>query len=302
MDSGLQQTLSNWECILVDDGSPDQSGAICDEYAAKDSRFRVIHKLNGGVSSARNEGLDTAKGEFICFIDSDDWVGPKYLEHLFTAMGKDNSDLVIAGNERISIAESKKCFKYEDDFLTHDRYSDIFLKHHLQKHGSPWAKLFKTKLIGNLKFNTDIHLGEDIIFLYYYILNTKSISFISSSDYYYVFQFGSLTQRLNPYESEWKGWQEFHKVSNLLRVRMVGEEAYLHNNNNNTVFVERVINAIYHDFPDSDSRVERLKLIDWDLYKKCKVSHTWKEQILKFLLVHKCFIIYDILVTHIHKR
>ena len=82
LDSVLSQTLSNWECILVDDGSPDQSGAICDEYAAKDSRFRVIHKPNGGVSSARNEGLDTAKGEFICFIDSDDWVGPKYLEHL----------------------------------------------------------------------------------------------------------------------------------------------------------------------------------------------------------------------------
>ena len=74
LDSIIAQTFSAWECILVDDGSPDKSGIICDEYVARDSRFVVIHQENAGVSFARNAGLDIAQGEYICFVDSDDWV------------------------------------------------------------------------------------------------------------------------------------------------------------------------------------------------------------------------------------
>ena len=79
IDSIIAQTFTDFELLLIDDGSKDKSGAICDEYAAKDARIRVFHKENGGVSSARNLGLDNAKGEWITFIDSDDWVKQDYL-------------------------------------------------------------------------------------------------------------------------------------------------------------------------------------------------------------------------------
>ena len=80
IDSIIVQTFTNWELLLVDDGSPDRSGVICDEYAGKDERIKVFHKENGGVSSARNLGIDKAVGEWLCFIDSDDTIQPTYLD------------------------------------------------------------------------------------------------------------------------------------------------------------------------------------------------------------------------------
>lgn len=89
LDSIAGQTFTDWECICVDDGTPDASGKICDEYAQKDGRFVVIHKENGGVSSARNVGLDVAKGEYVTFCDSDDWVEKEMLEVFYnTALKK----------------------------------------------------------------------------------------------------------------------------------------------------------------------------------------------------------------------
>lgn len=94
LDSVAAQTFTNWECILVDDGSPDASGRICDEYAAKDSRFRVIHKENGGVSSARNAGLDAARGEWIGFVDPDDWIESETFRTAIETAEKENADIV----------------------------------------------------------------------------------------------------------------------------------------------------------------------------------------------------------------
>lgn len=296
LKSIIAQTFTSWECILVDDGSTDNSYSICQKYAAIDSRFKVLHKKNKGVSSARNAGLDEVQGKYVCFIDSDDWVSSQYLSHMYSVIETDNSDLVITGHIRVNDDGAEFNFKYADDLIEHERFADIFLKHNLQKHGSPWSKLFKTEIIKDLRFNPEVHLGEDIIYLYNYILNTNKISFSSYSDYYYVYRTGSLTLRMNSYESEWKGWQEYYKVSNMLRYRFVGEEAYIRSNSN-TVFIERVINAIIHDSPNRETRFRRLKLIDWQLYKRCKISHTWKESILKFLLVHNLFVIYDFLIN-----
>ena len=83
VDSILAQSYTDFELLLIDDGSPDNSGAICDEYAIKDSRVRVFHKQNGGASSARNKGLDHANGEWVSFVDSDDWIEPQMVESLF---------------------------------------------------------------------------------------------------------------------------------------------------------------------------------------------------------------------------
>ena len=97
VDSILNQTHSALEVILVDDGSPDGSGKICDEYAARDSRVRVIHKKNGGLSDARNAGIDIARGDYIAFVDSDDWLEPDTYESMLAAMKKYQAKLVCAG-------------------------------------------------------------------------------------------------------------------------------------------------------------------------------------------------------------
>ena len=96
LDSILVQTFQDWEAILVDDGSKDDCGKICDEYAAMDSRFRVIHKENGGVSSARNMGLDYARGEWITFVDADDWISSNMLQQMLDRADAEGADVVLA--------------------------------------------------------------------------------------------------------------------------------------------------------------------------------------------------------------
>lgn len=90
----LNQTYINFELILVEDGSPDASGALCDRWAERDNRIRVIHKENGGASSARNRGLDIARGEYIAFVDSDDWIEPQMYEYLYVAMEKSKAQIL----------------------------------------------------------------------------------------------------------------------------------------------------------------------------------------------------------------
>ena len=100
VDSILAQTWRNLEIILVDDGSPDECGSICDVYAEKDPRIRVIHKENGGLSSARNAGLDTASGEYIGFVDSDDWIEPEMYARMLALMEKYDAKMVCAGDRK----------------------------------------------------------------------------------------------------------------------------------------------------------------------------------------------------------
>ena len=97
IDSILEQTFTDFELLLIDDGSPDGCPVICDEYAEKDKRIRVIHKQNGGVTSARNEGLYNAKGNWIIYVDGDDWIEPTYIEELYNTAIKNNADIAICG-------------------------------------------------------------------------------------------------------------------------------------------------------------------------------------------------------------
>lgn len=98
LDSVLRQTLKEWECICIDDGSPDGSGAILDEYGNKDARFKIIHQRNRGVSAARNLGIKLASAPYLTFIDSDDWVEDDALESLLSAMEESCADMVMCSN------------------------------------------------------------------------------------------------------------------------------------------------------------------------------------------------------------
>ena len=214
IDSIIAQTFTDWELFLIDDGSKDSSGVICDEYATKDNRILVIHKENGGVSSARNLGLDNAKGEYITFVDADDWIKPQYLEHLFGSIEK--SDLVIAYatiyREEEHIGEEEY---YPSHVVTEENFSVLFEENALIWHTSPWGKLYRRRLIQNadLKFVENVHIGEDAIFLYSYMLSAKCINVTSWTDYCYYSQMsGSLTKRINSLESERLGLQHITDV------------------------------------------------------------------------------------------
>lgn len=185
IDSILAQTFIDFELILVNDGSKDNSGNICDEYAKKDSRIVVIHQENGGVSSARDKGLDVAQGEWISFVDSDDFVSHNYISTLFN----ETSDLTICGVSIINentLIENRIKPKNE---LINSNYIAYKLKKLYSKDYfiSPCAKLFRAAIIykHNLRFREKIIFAEDALFVYEYIKYARCILLKSNMIYNY---------------------------------------------------------------------------------------------------------------------
>ena len=187
VDSILAQTFTDFELLLVDDGSKDNSGVICDEYAARDSRVCVFHKENGGVSSARNVGLDNAKGEWVTFIDSDDYVLSAFLA-TFVDLCKSNPDLYIQGiipNYEISSEYkiTQSSFNYEGNVE-----GAMSLLSNCQMTGALYNKMFKNSIIrdNNLRLNELFKFREDEEFLLRYILNSQNVAASEKGAYVYM--------------------------------------------------------------------------------------------------------------------
>ena len=192
VESVLNQTYANFEVILVDDGSPDNSGAICDKYAMKDSRVRVIHKQNKGVSAARNTGIDESRGKYICFIDSDDWIEATYLED-FVKCGLNPNCIIYSGivNDYDDSHHAIAC-QYVNDF-TDRNLGDFIVKYRLIHNGYPWAKILSRETIidNNLRFDARISFHEDHLFVLNYLRHVKSIGTVSNIGYHYMHHDGS---------------------------------------------------------------------------------------------------------------
>ena len=193
IDSVLAQTYTNFELLLIDDGSKDSSGTICDEYAAQDTRVRVFHKENGGVSSARNMGLDNARGEWITFVDADDWISKDYLEEMVT---HSDSDLVIADftvegegqwNERLPVG------KWQGKELSGIIEHDVALA----RITASMCKLLKKSLIGQTRFYTALTTQEDALFMFRYLCAVQNVQIIALKGYHYNREtIGSLSKSL----------------------------------------------------------------------------------------------------------
>lgn len=183
VDSILAQTFTDFELILVDDGSPDNCPAILDEFAATDERIKVIHKINGGVSSARNAGLDIAAGEYVTFVDSDDEVTKNYLEHLF----RPQFDLVVTSYEERDNGKTTHVIrhKYETNhILVNSKTQYQHVRDNI--HGC-CGKLFRHKIIqeNRIRFDEQCSFGEDSLFSAAYFRNCKSFCILDSEDYIY---------------------------------------------------------------------------------------------------------------------
>ena len=202
IDSILAQEYEDLELIAVDDGSKDRSGAMLDSYAAKDSRVKVIHKENGGVSSTRNRGLDEAQGEYIQFIDSDDWLPADSTKLLVRAMEDNDCDLVIADFYRVVNQNvSRKGSITLNKVLTLQEYASWMMESPADYYyGVLWNKLFKRELINtfSLRMDPELSFCEDFVFNLEYILHCRGIFPLQVPVYYYVRTEGSLvSQNLN---------------------------------------------------------------------------------------------------------
>ena len=189
VDSILAQTYKDLEIILVDDGSPDNSPSICDEYAKKDARIKVIHKVNGGLSSARNAGLDVAKGKYIAFVDSDDWVEPCFIETLVTALEETNADMSACKFCRTKGDFAKReWFDTNVEVIEGEKFTSIFTEKSYA--GYACNKLFKNEIIqrNSLRYDEKIFNGEDFPFTTEYVFYANKVAYIKQDLYYYYFR------------------------------------------------------------------------------------------------------------------
>ena len=186
IDSILAQTFTDFELLLIDDGSTDNSGKVCDEYARKDSRIRVFHKKNGGVSSARNTGLDNAHGEWVAFVDSDDTLDVDFLHYSFLDI-PDFVDIVFLSwakkeNGKIVFEKILPDVVYDHCNL-HKAFSDT----DIVSMGIPWGRIYKMSVIQkyNLRFDIDLPISEDRLFFYEYIIHSSGIILRSYIGYFF---------------------------------------------------------------------------------------------------------------------
>lgn len=192
VNSLLEQTYQNLEIILINDGSADDSGVLCDWLAQRDNRVRVIHQRNQGVSVTRNNGISCANGEYLVFVDSDDTVDVQYVQALYRGVVEHDADLVICGYRRC-YPKFNKDVCVEKDFCVCDiskneqvitqLYTGALLN-------SPWNKIYKKNLITKY-FDSSLAMGEDLVFNLQYLRNVGKIRVISSVLYHYIIRTNS---------------------------------------------------------------------------------------------------------------
>lgn len=195
VESIINQTYKNIEIILVDDGSPDNCGRICDEYALKDNRIKVIHTKNGGVSSARNAGIDASTGSFITFVDSDDYISQNYIETLYKNLTETNSEISVVDHTEIFDGN-----EFSKDvsagvitvFSQHDFIVQLLNKAIIC---SCWGKLYKRDLFDDIRFPLGRVNAEDAWVLYKLCFKSSRIVYDDTISYYYLIREGSAVQK-----------------------------------------------------------------------------------------------------------
>lgn len=221
LDSVLEQTYSNWELFVIDDGSIDQSLAVCQEYAKKDSRIQVLHQENAGVSAARNLAIDLAQGEFLCFLDADDWILPGLLESLLQTQREHGAQLVVTGYSKVDPLKGEKkdwpavnAVLRDREFF--ERFGELYDKTLLS---GPCFKLYENAVIQRegIRFDPALSLGEDLTFNLQYYEFCKTVCLVEDCLYCYrTVADTSLTTRFNPQKSALQ-FQLYQKVREFCR-------------------------------------------------------------------------------------
>lgn len=244
LESIINQTLKNIQIIIINDGSKDNSLSICEMYSKIDSRIIIINKKNEGVSIARNHGIEIAKGEYLMFIDADDWIEPNMCELLYNNIKDNDADMTLC-NHIIEHKNEQKYIKLGLENILTDKNeisNNLILplvgdkgkniKNELASFRSPWGKIFKKSIIkeNNIKFNSELIIGEDFIFNLQYLNHIKKLSVEHECLYHYRINQEST---LNKYKAEC--WFIYEKILNYLK-------EYLYSNFKEDEFLERLNN------------------------------------------------------------
>ncbi len=260
VDSVLCQSYKNWELLLVDDGSTDNSGKICDSYSGKDDRIKVIHKPNEGVSSARNLGVEAANGDFVTFIDSDDWIESEYLLDFVRMRPKEHS-IIVSGMKSQDPKREYVSFEYSDESTENGvSAANLIVRYGLFRDGGPFNKLFDLKLIkeSGLRFRVDLSYHEDHIFVYSYYMLIDTIILSGYCGYHYMHYGRSSKNSLsaigkNGVENLFKASDTFlNIIPNLFTHYDIQEQEYKRKVLTCTGYSQRIL-ALYNVYFNSDT-------------------------------------------------
>lgn len=288
VDSVLAQTYKNLEIILVDDGSPDNCGKICDEYAEKDNRIVVIHKENGGLSDARNAGLDIAKGDYIGFVDSDDYIAPNMYEVLMQGILNNNADISICGYYNVYDTAVPNYSRRETKVLpASNGLKEIIYS---QKYGiMAWTKLYKADIFKQVRYPKG-HVCEDVYVIADIFKYVKKAAFNSTPLYYYVHRAESISTAT--FKQETKDWiysyehmaetinEYFPELKKIAKIRLLWGRMFVldksvHTNEtmlNKQIqkYIRKNIRYIFDPFFTSNRRLMAFaSCISLKLYKLC---------------------------------
>lgn len=213
LDSLINQTYDNLEIVVVDDGSEDATGAICDSYAQNDRRIKVIHQQNQGLSGARNTGLSSAQGEYIGYVDGDDWIEPDMYRKMYMACEQKNAEIAVCAYREAG--ESGKAASYTDGtyLLTREEALEVYICDNRPYHiyNSVWSKLFKREIIQDMTFPSG-RKSEDILYTTYALCRCRKCVFLDTPFYNYVVdREGSIMNQgldLRRFQDEIPFWRE----------------------------------------------------------------------------------------------
>lgn len=228
VDSILAQSFTDFELILVDDGSPDNCGKMCDEYAEKDSRIRVIHQENGGLSAARNSGIDIAQGEWITFIDSDDWIHPDYLRVLFEAVKKYGADVAAGRYESVRDGDAVSNETIAPD-MGLENVEDFWVSNRTNATVA-WGKLYKRAFFSELRYPVGKY-HEDEYVTYKILFTCEKLAVVDAPIYRYFYNDSSISRmnyikRLPDILEAFRQHEEFFKDSPWQKAYRLEVEKY----------------------------------------------------------------------------
>ena len=298
----LNQSFPNFEVILVDDGSTDNSNGLCRSYVDSDTRFKLFSQQNQGPSAARNQGLDVAKGNYIVFVDSDDYIEVNFLEILKTAFGKRDADVVFIGYSEYSIKGEllRECIPSQN-ILEYGYFETLIKLAEENMFGYTWIKSFNRKVIGNIRFSTNIMLFEDEIFTCQVLQKCNKVETANKPIYNYITgNPQALTKRT--YQNyctlqdkvflEWQkllcNYDNKETVLNMIAGSFVSRSIYygFEKNINPRKYFDDLANCEFFKISKVDSKVtsyirahksEKLMMIRWKYRVKWHISHFIKQ-------------------------
>ncbi len=275
LNSIICQTCTDFELILIDDGSTDNSGLICDSYKEKDNRIRVIHQYNEGSSSARNKGISIAQGTYIVFIDSDDWVEPNYLQTMLDCMITNHADMVISAfyldNNDNSIIIHNKPESLEKETILNGFFSN-------KLHAGLWNKMLVRKaIINNHILFPKYNYYEDMVFSTEYTIASTSIAYCEYPTYHYVYNHLSMTNSCDE-NKRYKLFQDF--ANNIIYIQNLPYIKHLKVFNDNLFFLvnfnkkgiiknvssKKILNLVMNIIPESINFRNIHKISDFLLF------------------------------------